>query len=45
MRTTNLFILRGYVGQEPKAFDNGKIAKVNVATNRSWTDKKIARAH
>jgi single-strand DNA-binding protein len=40
MRTTNLFILRGYVGQEPKAFDNGKIAKVSVATNRSWTDKK-----
>jgi single-strand DNA-binding protein len=40
MRTTNLFILRGYVGQEPKAFDNGKIAKVSVATNRSWIDKK-----
>ncbi|MGJ0620454.1 MAG: single-stranded DNA-binding protein [Methylocystis sp.] len=40
MRTTNLFILRGFVGQDPKGFDNGKIAKVSVATNRSWTDKK-----
>lgn len=40
MRTTNLFILRGYVGQEPKAFNDGKIAKISVATNRSWTDKK-----
>jgi single-strand DNA-binding protein len=39
MRTTNLFILRGYVGAEPKAFDNGKIAKVSVATNRSWKDR------
>ena len=38
MRTTNLFILRGHVGQAPKAF--GKTAKVNVATDRSWTDAK-----
>jgi len=40
MRTTNLFILRGYVGQDPKPFDSGKIAKVSVATDRSWVDKK-----
>lgn len=37
MRTTNLFILRGRVGQAPKAF--GRTAKVNVATDRSWTDR------
>lgn len=37
MRTTNLLILRGRVGQVPKAF--GKTAKVNVATDRSWTDR------
>lgn len=36
MRTTNLFILRGRVGQNPKGF--GKTAKVNVATDRAWTD-------
>ena len=36
MRTTNLLILRGRVGQAPKAF--GKTAKVNVATDRVWTD-------
>lgn len=41
MRTTNLFILRGHVGQAPKAF--GKTAKVNVATDRSWTDAKGQR--
>src|SRR6516165_550108 len=39
MRTTNLLILRGYTGGAPKAFGNGKIAKVSVATNRSWIDK------
>lgn len=39
MRTTNLLILRGYTGGAPKAFGNGRIAKVSVATNRSWTDK------
>ncbi len=41
MRTTNFFILRGHVGQAPKAF--GKTAKVNVATDRSWTDAKGQR--
>lgn len=41
MRTTNLFILRGRVGQAPKAF--GKAAKVNVATDRSWTDSRGER--
>ena len=41
MRTTNLFILRGRVGQAPKAF--GKTAKVNVATTRIWFDAKGQR--
>ena len=41
MRTTNLLILRGRVGQAPKAF--GKAAKINVATDRSWTDSKGVR--
>jgi single-strand DNA-binding protein len=39
MRTTNLLFLRGYTGGAPKAFGNGRIAKVSVATNRSWIDK------
>ena len=39
MRSTNLLILRGYTGGAPKAFGNGRIAKVSVATNRSWIDK------
>ncbi|BAV52637.1 single-strand binding protein/primosomal replication protein n (plasmid) [Mesorhizobium loti] len=41
MRTTNLFILRGRVGQQPKAF--GKAAKINVATDRVWTDSNGKR--
>ena len=41
MRTTNLFILRGRVGQSPKAF--GKAAKVNVATDRFRTDAEGKR--
>lgn len=41
MRTTNLFILRGRVGQAPKAFN--KVAKVSVATDRAWTDAKGER--
>lgn len=41
MRTTNLFILRGRVGQAPKAF--GKTAKVNVATDRFRTDAEGKR--
>jgi len=41
LRTTNLFILRGRVGQAPKAF--GKTAKINVATDRAWTDGKGER--
>lgn len=41
MRTTNLFILRGRVGQTPKAF--GKTAKINVATDRAWTNSKGER--
>jgi len=38
MRTTNILYLRGYVGQDPKAF--GKTCKVDIATNRVWKDKK-----
>lgn len=41
MRTTNLFILRGRVGQAPKAFN--RAAKINVATDRAWTDAKGER--
>jgi single-strand DNA-binding protein len=41
LRTTNLFILRGRVGQAPKAFN--KAVKINVATDRSWTDGKGER--
>ena len=41
MRTTNLFILRGRVGQAPKAFN--KAAKISVATDRAWTDAKGER--
>jgi single-strand DNA-binding protein len=39
MQTTNLLILRGYTCGAPKGFSNGRIAKVSVATNRSWIDK------
>lgn len=38
MRTTNLFIVKGYVGQPPKTF--GKTTKVSIATNRTYTDAK-----
>lgn len=41
MRTTNLFIVRGRVGQAPKAF--GRAVKINVATDRAWTDAKGER--
>ncbi|GLI95993.1 MAG: single-stranded DNA-binding protein [Hyphomicrobiales bacterium] len=41
MRTTNLFIVRGFVGQAPKAFN--KAAKVHIATDRGWTDAKGER--
>ena len=41
MRTTNLLILRGRVGQAPKAF--GRTAKVSVATDRVWFDAKGER--
>ncbi|MGX7743964.1 single-stranded DNA-binding protein [Rhodopseudomonas parapalustris] len=41
MRTTNLFIVRGFVGQTPKSFN--KAAKINVATDRAWTDAKGER--
>ncbi len=41
MRSTNLFILRGRVGQAPKAFN--RAAKINVATDRAWTDAKGER--
>jgi single-strand DNA-binding protein len=40
MRSTNLFIVRGYTGADAKGFDQGKVAKVSVATNRVWTDRK-----
>jgi len=39
MRSTNLFIVRGYVGADARAFDGGKVAKLSVATNRVWTDR------
>lgn len=41
MRTTNFFIVRGRVGQTPKAFSRS--AKINVATDRVWTDGKGER--
>ena len=40
MRSTNLFIVRGYVGADAKGFDNGKVAKFSVATNRIWNDRQ-----
>ena len=36
MRSTNHLFLRGHVGQTPKKV--GKVAKVSVATNRTWYD-------
>lgn len=36
MRTTNLLLLIGNVGQEPRQV--GKAIKLSVATNRSWKD-------
>lgn len=36
MRTTNLLILIGNVGQEPRQV--GRTVKLSVATDRSWTD-------
>lgn len=41
MRSTNLFIVRGYTGGEPKSF--GKVVKLSVATNRVWKDAKGER--
>ena len=40
MRSTNLFIVRGYVGADAKGFDGGKVAKFSVATNRVWNDRQ-----
>ena len=37
MRTTNLLIVRGFVGNAPKTF--GKTVKVSVCTNRSVKNK------
>lgn len=36
MRTTNLFYVRGRVGQPPKAFHGA--VKIRIATDRHWTD-------
>lgn len=36
MGTTNMLILRGNVGQDPRQV--GKTVKLSVATNRSWAD-------
>lgn len=36
MRTTNLFILIGRLGQEPRQV--GRAVKLNVATDRFWRD-------
>jgi single-strand DNA-binding protein len=40
MRSTNLFIVRGYVGADARSFDGGKVAKFSVATNRVWIDRE-----
>jgi len=40
MRSTNLFIVRGYVGADAKGFDGGKVAKFGVGTNRVWNDRQ-----
>ena len=40
MRSTNLFIVRGYVGADARGFDGGKVAKFSVATNRVWIDRE-----
>lgn len=40
MRTTNLLILRGYVGNAPKQF--GKVTKVSVATRRLGPLDKVS---
>jgi single-strand DNA-binding protein len=40
MRSTNLFIVRGYVGADAKGFDGGKVSKFSVATNRAWNDRQ-----
>ena len=40
MRSTNLFIVRGHVGADARSFDGGKVAKLSVATNRSWVDRE-----
>lgn len=41
MRTTNLFILIGRLGQDPKQV--GRAVKINVATDRSWRDAEGQR--
>lgn len=43
MGSTNLVIIRGHAGADAKGFDGAKgnkVAKVSVATNRSWIDKE-----
>lgn len=39
MRSTNLFIVRGYTGSDAKGFDGGKVAKISICTNRTVTDR------
>lgn len=41
MRSTNLFIVRGHTGAEPRTV--GKVVKLSVATNRSWKDARGER--
>ncbi len=41
MGTTNLLMLRGNVGQDPRQV--GKTVKLSVATNRSWIDAEGER--
>ena len=36
MKTTNLFSVRGRVGQPPKSFHGA--VKIRIATDRHWTD-------
>lgn len=43
MGSTNLVIIRGHAGADAKGFEGAKghkVAKLSVATNRSWVDKE-----
>ena len=43
MGSTNLVIIRGHAGADAKGFEGAKghkVAKLSVATNRSWIDRE-----